>query len=522
MSLISQMQQFGLWNSFVGQVVEIEPILQAMSQQGLPVSLDRWNDLSSTLKADMSLSLKEMQALVPLSLRRYKTYKKTPTKMTEAHFQADVPCVHTQVKRQTKKREGSTTVYEKATCPFCLGAGVVREWRQWLVWKPSKQSLVAYMKLKGHPVPKDFQGEKDTTGATQLARLFRSTKDPMYEKVLRYRKAQTILTNHMKNWKPGPDGRVHSVYYFDPATGQLSSRRPNVQNAPHHDDPEFGSDYAHRFRGMIQAPEGFQIAEFDMKSAHVQTLAFEAEDADLLRIAKLDVHSFVTAHFLRLPGADRLISLPDDELRDKLKWVKKNYKHDRDAKVKHAFLGYDNGMGYKKLWRQYEEYFESEREAKQCMALFDSLFPKTKRYRDAICLKAHEQGYLISRHGHIRYFYEVFRVKYERVNGRWQDVWSHGEDHEKALSYFTQNDAHCELRDRMRWLESEGIPSSHRMCNTIHDSLMFLWPDGKEIDIQRVHDIMELPSKVLVNSICPQGLSIEVEHKIGPDWASAR
>lgn len=519
MSLISQMAKAGLWGSFDRHVVQLEPVLVAMSKRGIPVSIERWNALDKTLSADMATRLQEMQALVPIAIKKVKIYKKSPKKVTAAHFQVDAQCPA--CCGSGKDVEDNEVGYAENECSKCAGTGKVKQWRQMMVWKPSNKALVAYMKLKGHEVPKDFQGEKETTGHVQLARLWRKTKDPLYAAVLYYRKAQTVKTNHLKNWKPGEDGRVHPVYYCDPATGQLSSRRPNAQNAPHHDDPEFGG-YAGPFRAMIAAPPGHSIVEFDMKSAHVQTLAFEAEDATLLRIAKLDVHSFVTAHFLRLGDADKLISLPDDELREKLKWIKKNYKHDRDAKVKHAFLGYDNGMGYRKLYRQYQEYFENEREAKQVMALFDSLFPITKKYREDICIKAHEQKFLMSRHGHIRYFYEVFRVKYVKRNGKWEEVWSHGDDHEKALSYFTQNDAHCELRDRMLWLEAAGLPTRYNMCNTIHDSLKFIWPNNMLDRIPEVQAIMERNSKVLINKICPKGLSIEVEYKAGADWASAK
>src|SRR5262249_52496795 len=148
-------------------------------------------------------------------------------------------------------------------------------------WTPSNQALVKYMKHQGHEVPKDFKTDKDTTNKTELARLFKSTNDQMYDRVLKYRKAQTVLKNHMKNWRPSDDGRVHSTFYFDPATGQVSSRRPNVQNAPKRDDPEFGG-YAKVFRSMVRAKEGHVILEFDFKSFPAQTLAFEAEDADYL------------------------------------------------------------------------------------------------------------------------------------------------------------------------------------------------------------------------------------------------
>jgi len=53
-------------------------------------------------------------------------------------------------------------------------------------------------------------------------------------------------------------------------------------------------------------------------------------------MARLDMHSFVTWHFLRLPKADELFSMPDDEFKDRMKWLKSDpvRKHARDFKVK--------------------------------------------------------------------------------------------------------------------------------------------------------------------------------------------
>jgi hypothetical protein len=246
----------------------------------------------------------------------------------------------------------------------------------------------------------------------------------------------------------------------------------------------------------------------------VQTLAFEAQDADMLRLAKLDIHSFVTAHLLHLNDAERMIARPDDELADYFKWVKQNHTHTRNAQVKHAFLGYNNGMGYRKLWLQYMEFFESQSEAKRVMNLLDSLFPRAKRYREDICNIAHEQGYLISRHGYIRYFWEVFK---------WQGgSWSHGDDHENALCFFTQNDAHGELRERIVQLHESGLAARYNLINSIHDSLKFRWPTNLLDEIPVVEGIMESPSKVLINPICPNGLSVEVEVKTGPNWSDMK
>lgn len=463
MGLIQVLQSKGIYRAYRDHIVGLEPILQAMSRRGIPVNPNLFAQTEATLKADMVRLTAEMQALVPDEAKTLKVFKKKPS--------------------------------------------------VFLPWKPSSQALIRYMRLRGHEIPKALKTGKDTTNALEIKRLARSTGDALYKKILEYRKAQTVLTNHIANWRPGLDGRVHSTFYFDPATGQLSSRRPNVQNAPRHDDKEIGSTYATTFRSMIKAEPGHTLIEFDYGGFHVQTLAFEAQDADLLRIGKIDLHSFVTAHFLHLGDAQELFNLPDAELKVRLAKIKKEHKHDRDAKVKHAILGYNNGMGYKKLYKQYQEYFANEYEAKRVIALMDSLFPKAKAYREAICQKAHDQGYLISRHGYLRYFWEVFRYQ----GGRW----SSGDDHEAALCFFTQNDAHGELKDRILKLEELGLLERYNFINTVHDSLMFHCPNELLDECHRnVTMVMEAPSTVLIDPIvAPNGLSVAVEAKAGDDWA---
>lgn len=485
MGLFEELKKKGLYRGYQRHVVMLEPVLRRMGVRGIPVAADEFARVEKLLLAELVARQSDMQRMVPDVVKPFHPkwgYKKVPKDLTG--------CV---------ERE------------FLIEGQRVKRWAKLDDWTPSTQGLIRYMKYVGHEVPKALKTDRDTTNKTELRKMHQRTKDPLYGAVLRYRKAQTILSNHMENWKPGTDGRVHPSFYFDPATGQLSSRRPNAQNAPRHDDPEYGT-YAREFRSMIKARPGNSLIEFDYSGFHVQTLGFEAQDADLMRIGRADLHSFVTAHFKKLPFASQLFSMPDAELRERLKWVKKNYKHERDAKVKHAILGYNNGMGYTKLYKQYEDYFENSREAKRILEFMDTLFPKAKAYREAICQKAHEQGYLISRHGYIRYFWEVFRWDGKR--------WSHGDDHEAALSFYTQNDAHGELKERILVLDMMGALDKYGFINTIHDSLMFecsneLLDECKQV----VYDVMVTPSKVLIDPIvAPNGLVVDVEFKSGPDW----
>jgi len=471
MGLFQQLHKQGLWRGYSRHVVALEPVLRNMSIRGMPVDKAAFDEVVATLEQAFEEAKAKMQELVPYEVKQKKGYKQP-------------------------KADGTT--------------------ERVLPWTPSSKGLVRYMVFKGHPVPKHIKTRKNTTNQLEIIRLYRKTHDPLYKAVIDYRKAQTVLTNHVKNWKPGVDERVHPVYYMDPATGQLSARRPNTMNAPKHDDPETGG-FAQVFRTMIKPPAGKTLMEFDYRAFHVQTLGFEAQDADMMRMGRLDIHSFVTAHFLKLGDASKLVGLPDDELRERLARVKKEHKHVRDAQCKHALLGYNNGMGYRKLYLQYMEFFQSQSEAKQVMDLLDHLFPKSKSYRERIVQQAHEQGYLISRHGYIRYFWEVFRYK-----GRGE--WGHGDDAEAALCFFTQNDAHGELKDRILAIAEHGLDERYGLLNCIHDSLIFECPSELVLDCRdQVREIMEAPSKILIDPVvAPRGLSVEVEVVAGPHWAAMK
>jgi DNA polymerase I-like protein with 3'-5' exonuclease and polymerase domains len=451
----------GLARGYQKYVLELEPVLLDMTKRGIPVAPAEHARVMEQLKAEVETLLEEMQELVPVEIRKVKQYKKKPPKL--------------------------------------------------LPWKPSggaKGQLVAYMRFRGHAVPRAFKSDDETTAELELKRLAKQTHDPLYAKVIEYRELLGLRNNHCKNWTPAPDGRVHPTFYYDTGTGQLGARRPNSMNAPRHK-----ANQGDIFRSMIVAKEGHTLVEVDYKAFHVQTLAFEAQDSELLKLAKLDIHSFLTAHFLRIPGADGLAGHTTEELRERLGRIKAEHKAVRDAKVKHALLGYNNGMGYRKCYYQYMEFFDGQNEAKRIFELLDSLFPKAKSYRERICDLAHSQGYLISRFGCIRWFWEVYK---------WgaQGKWTYGEDHEAALSFFTQNDGHCHLKDAMLRLRERGLDGAAGLINPIHDALMFEVPDVDLVaTVPELIKEMERPSEVLVDPVvAPGGLVVEVEAKVGKSW----
>lgn len=267
---------------------------------------------------------------------------------------------------------------------------------------------------------------------------------------------------------------------------------------------------------MIAAPPGRTLMEFDFKSFHAQTLAFEAEDADYLRLAKLDVHSYLTAHLVRDAEASKCLNYDDERLRAYLDGIKRKHKFIRDYKAKRAILGYGFGMGWKKLYELNRESFDSQTDAKATITMLNNVFPVTNRWRDDIRYKAHTQGYLLSRHGYIRYFWEVMTWK----GGAW---YAGGEDSEAAIAFLPANDAFGHIRDCMVELREKGLDSRYNLINNIHDSLMFECPnDLVDEAAKAIKEIMERPSTILKNRICPDGLSVEVDVQAGPTWANLK
>ena len=499
MALLDDLEKRGIYQGYERYVLGLEPILQQLHIHGMPVNPARHSEVMAELttrKADAELA---MQALIPNEVRAHHPklgYKKEPKGFVDGG-----PTTH--------NGEPATWGYRDFVYQPAL-PGNVTESRpvKLLQWKPSMDGLIRYMKHRVHPIPTEFRTGKATTAEPELVRLAHKTKDFLYDAVLTYRQISTILNNHMVNWKPLDDGRVHPQFYYDTGTGQLSSRRPNVQNAPKHGQAE-KKELADMFRSMIIAKEGHTLVEFDYKSFHAQTLAFEAEDADYLRLAKLDIHSYLTAHLVRHPDRDSLLGLPDAELADCLRQIKRDHRFVRDYKAKRAVLGYGFGMGYRKLYNMHRESFDSESDARRVVDTLNDLFPKANAWRDQVRALAHHQGYLISRFGCIRYFWEVMRWQ----GGAWK---SGGDDSEAAIAFLPANDAFCHIKEAMIRLQPTY---GQYLINTIHDALMYEVPDDAlSTSILAIKSEMEKPSPVLVNEICPNGLSVEVGVSLGKSW----
>jgi hypothetical protein len=267
---------------------------------------------------------------------------------------------------------------------------------------------------------------------------------------------------------------------------------------------------------MIAAPPGQILVEWDYKSYHVLTTGFCAEDASYMRMARLDMHSFVAGCFLKC-WTPQIIEEPNDALLDRFRWFKcdPDRKRVRDKQAKPAILGVGFGMGARRLYQENLEHFDGERTAKAFLDLLQHLFPKVFAWQARIRQEAHDRQLLRSPFGHLRRFYEVFSWDYKTTS------YKNGDQAEEAVAFLPANIAFGNIRQTMKALDRAGIAERYGQNNTIHDSLLYCF-DAALLDrhVAEVYPILTAKSKVLVNSVAPDGLWCDAECNSGPDWSN--
>jgi len=563
-------------DSYNQLVADIQPILSNMKRRGLPINKQKMLAfLKSVVLRQRELG-GEIQKLIPNELRTThpKTgYAKAPTvkcegcggkgKVTDSSDESRrVVCPSCKGDRRIQKTEGlvlrdfkfdaedkrckcfrvrkkniadwselQTAEYDDKgnlrapvpDCPDCGGSGWLRlqdrvETR-WCSLKPfnpnSPPQMKSYAQFNHHKVPKNSQGRYAMDKET-IEKLYKRTHDELYKQAINFREF-TKMRGYALGWMPGDDGRIHPTGSFFPATGQLSFTEPNAQTQP--SVSKYGP-LAEEFASGIEAPEGYVLIECDFKSYHAQTLGFEANCPSYIRLAKIDIHSYLATQMLKIEHCERALEWTDTELSEWLGWYKKNYKLKdgtpfkkvRDKQAKPGILGYGFGLGAGKLYRLNEDAFDNERQAKHVLDTLDATFPEVKWFRDTIPLVAYKQGgKLISRYGCVRWFWDIQRYDFHTKR------YEHSGDWERCIAYLPANVAFSHKKLIMRQLEDTGMNERYQLVLDIHDALLFCCPKGlRDEAMHTVKEKMEQPStRMILQSGEP--LSFEVEVKAGKD-----
>jgi len=568
--LEATLRRDGLWGDevvgYLGQVAAVRPVLAAMEDRGMPIDDAARIALGDKFKLAQESLGTEIAALAPRECCRIhpkEGYKGVPPEVKALYLK-----LHDEVDPETapsdlvpgyrfnddefyhyERREFAVPEVDAAT-----GDPVLQKTLRWCRvydFNPnSRPQVIAYMRAKGHKVPKSKEtdndgNEKDTTAEKELRRLAIRTDDQFYLKVVEFRGYTKLRSTYVDGFAPGVDRRVHTTFTFAPAIGQLSSRNPNIQNFT---KLKPTVELAQEMRAMVAADDGYILTEWDFKSCHALTLGFLAECPEYMRISRLDIHSFVAGHFLNLWDGAKIFSESDEALMERFKWLKSDpeRKRVRDDQAKHGILGIGNGLKAKGLYERYMESFppracpechgtsktlasgrtkrclkckgtgqQSGRQiAEEVLNVAERLFPAVFAFQERQRKEAHEKRELRTPFGYIRRFYEVYRWDAKRGD------WGHGDQAEEAVAYRLANIAFGHIRESLKNLHRLGLDSKYGLFNNLHDSFMFHFPESMlEEHAREIYPVLIAPSTILKHpTIAPDGLVIGVEGSYGKTW----
>lgn len=588
-----------LLEGYMDDVVKLHPILQDISKRGFPIDLVERDKFKKILKKEIRQTLFELQKLFPFHLRKTDPdlgYKRVPKEIFEIRekYNTDIEDEDLDFHFIDNKKEVLPMIVERETrTKIGMSGLVLREFRtidgifnrycRIEEFKPtSPKQVISYMKWKKHKVPvkrDKIRGEVDTTEKDQVYLLWEETGDELYRLSSYVRELRKMLSTYVgtgkKGWQIGDDERVHTTFTFIPATGQLSSRNPNIQNAPARGTRFSSKGYkelANQFRRTVAAKGNKVLLSADWSSFHALILGFLSEDPTYMRLVRHDIHSYVAAYILkdelpprlielkkisrqpdferiskyeealvRLANLDKWIELPDKQLKENLTWIKKNFKQTRDAQAKPAILGIGFGMGVKKFFKLNRYSFKNISQPTKIHQILKQKFPRIFKWHEVITDLADRQMYLISQYGYMRRFHDVYDYRllkdkrppkpgetfFTDAQGR---VWSknRGQQFNEAVAYLPANGAFGKKKESMRDLwayESDGIirniVQEFGLVNEIHDELIFEVEEKKLEEAAGIlKSVMERPARFLVNSVAPEGLVTRVELKSGPNWGS--
>lgn len=329
----------------------------------------------------------------------------------------------------------------------------------------------------------------------------------------------------------GEDGRTHTTFTHNPSSLRLSSIGPNLQNIPR--GGKGTDDVARWVKECFVAPAGKTFWARDYSGIEAVLVGYFAHSSRYIRLAKLGVHDFVTAHMV---GVSVDLGQDDDSVREILKGVKKEYKAERTV-AKRIVHGSNYMMTPAKMYYEYPDEFENIVAAAKLQGLYFELFPEIRTLHRDICQRVDgtkrrrpEEGEVITDpwtlgvcyaknpFGYVHHFYNV--VQWKKVDSRW--TWSFGDDAKRLVSFLPQSTAAAILKQSTKKLWNEYPLVGQTMRLLIHDEI---FGECDEEDVEEClsvsKHVMELPIPQLpLDPAWNMGeyLTIQTEGKVGNVW----
>ena len=510
-----------LWNVFDRHVIQLNRALTYMSEQGL----NRDDEMRSTLEVDLTSRLKtidfEIDSVIPFSARRLQVYKKTPKSLdnlvqVEGKRKASICpiCSKIDVKTDHFKSIGKKRLKAGELENPCHGVKSTKTeiidllWAKPLEWRISKMGLLDYQSALRQTPIKDRDG-KITFDENALKRLVvKYPNDPLYPKIGTQRYLTKLRGTYVGVTQPsgaikggmpmGRDGKGHPQFTHNPSTLRLAC--PFFHTLPRPgkpDEPHTG------IRNMIMAAPGNIFVARDFSGIEAVLVGYEAKSARYIRLAKMDVHSFYSAHALyaiegRISANDLPdLSWPDERLRPALAAIKKEFKEERNGLYKHLVHAINFGQGPKgaqeKIYRETEKLFDISLISKAMKVYKEDLFPEIPKWHNTIRLQAEDDGYLRNAFGYIHRFNRVFKWENDDYTGVWRKAL--GDDAEAVLAFRPQSNAAGMIKEAiLRLFYNRFKEAGQYLRLQVHDEIFMECPEDR-VDVvdNAMQEEMERP-----------------------------
>lgn len=519
--IMRELEALGLMEGYRSHKLDLRPVLDYLGEVGLPVDRTRQAELRSYVQGELTTMQRRMQELVPTEILGIHPKAGYKTLSGKVALEADNPDEKVPLRVILEQ-------YSPSEPPVVIAAGhigyltqrdfldekedtLVRRWCIERLYNPhgSSPNTKAYIRHMGYRMPKKIGTDDDTTGKLELAQLAAETGDEVLKLTGEWRERAKVGNDYTGGlWVPGDDGRVHATFRWGTASAQLVAVAPAVMTYPEH------SGIAKKAKAAIRAQPGHTLVKIDKRGYHARMAGWLARDEVYYRLADSDVHSFATAHFLKLHDAPFLLDMSDDELRSALTAIKAEHGHTRNYKVKRVVHGVTFGARVKKIYGMYAPNFNPP-EADVIADVGDAKWydwDRERQMREIARRGRHEAQQLIDTLYHL--FPKTFVLFPQWVNEQIRNVtpWRlrspfghhrifYDFDLEQATAYLPSNCSHCDFQLGLVRLWRSGALRHFEAINSTHDAL-WLHPRTELVEecIATVQYEFEKPSDVLVDS----------------------
>lgn len=244
-----------LWPVIDRHVIQLRRTLNYMSEKGVKLDQEMRADAEVKLQDLLDITELKMEASIPAEVRKFKIYKKAPkdtTGMVEVEKIVEVKTcpncgeikpkvTHFKALSQKKIKAGQSNPCEGLKSENKLIE--TKLWAKPLEFKISKVGLTGYQKFLKHQAIISRE-KKITFDEPALMKLIKKyPNDPLYPLIMQHRHIQKLLSTYVGvtnkltgrikgGMTTGKDGKIHTLYTFNPSTLRLASQNPNMQQLP--------------------------------------------------------------------------------------------------------------------------------------------------------------------------------------------------------------------------------------------------------------------------------------------------